>query len=163
GYVDIRQDRAMVHVAYGFAASDIALERRRQKHLGYPGDGLGVALAKALGEPALHVGAHHRGEAVLAREAQAVVPDLAVREMGAGVAEHHTLEALRRIGAEPHAFHAAHRQPAPIDLLEPEPVEHRECIAREPLHRIRPFGHTRAAMAAAIKANEPEMLPEGIE
>src|SRR5262245_46673351 len=85
GYVDIRQDRAMVHVAYGFAASDIALQRRRQKHLGYPGDGLGVALAKALGEPALHVGAHHRGEAVLAREARAVVPGSAVREMVTGV------------------------------------------------------------------------------
>jgi hypothetical protein len=99
------------------------------------------ALAKILGEPALHVGADKWPEAVGAHEFQTLDPESGVRVVAGGVRENELIDAIGRVGAEPLADHAAHRQPAPVDFLNAEPVEHGEHVAAEPLHRIRPLGH----------------------
>ena len=55
----------------------------------------------------------------LLHDRDAVVPDLLVLEIGRGVGEDQPVDALRRVGAEPHADHAAHREAAPVGLVRP--------------------------------------------
>ena len=46
-HLNLRQQCAVIHVAHGLTAGDIAVDRRRHEHLAHPGDGLWLALAEA--------------------------------------------------------------------------------------------------------------------
>src|SRR6266446_3568697 len=91
---DLRQQFAVIHVAHGLAAGDIAFERRRGEHRLQPRDGLRRTFAESLGEPTLHVRWGERWNAFLAHELETVVPRGLVRKITGGVGEHESLDAL---------------------------------------------------------------------
>ena len=73
-------------------------------------------------------------------ELDAVVPGLLVGVMLVRVGEHDLLDPVAGVGAQPHAYHAAHRQAAPVHFLDAEAVGDRERVAAEHVHRVGPFG-----------------------
>ena len=64
------------------------------------------------------------------------------------------MTALRRVGAEPHADHAAHREAAPVGLLDAGGVHDGERVAAEHLHVVGAGGHAGLAVAAPVVAHE---------
>src|SRR5687767_11135914 len=58
-----------------------------------------------------------------------------VGEMTRGVGEHDPVEPVCRVGPEPLADHAAHRQSAPVRGLDIQGIEDREHVAPESLER----------------------------
>ena len=118
------------------------------------------ALAKLLGEPALHVGVDDACQSLFAHHLDAVVPAGLVGKIAGGVGQDELVDAVRRVGAEPLADHAAHRQAAPIDLRDAEAVEDRKHVAAEPLHRIGALRHAGFAVAAPVVAQQAEVLGE---
>ena len=151
---------AEIHVADRLDAGDVALGIGGGEHVGHAPHDLRRALAKALGEPALHVRADQLLETLLAHELDAVGPWRLVGVIEIGVGEHQLLDAVRRVGAEPLAVHAAHRQAAPVDLVDLERIEDGEDVAAETVETVRPLGHAGLAVAAAVVADEAEVLGE---
>ena len=64
------------------------------------------------------------------------------------------------VGPEPHADHAADREPAPMHLGDTEAVENGKHVAPEPLHGIGALRDVRFAVAATVVAHEPEVARE---
>ena len=120
------------------------------------------ASRKGLRQPAIDDALGERRHAVLGDDLDALVPEVLRRHMGGGVAEREPLDAVGRVGAEPLTDQAALRQAAEIGLLHPDGVQDRDRIAAEPFDGIGPLRRVRAAMAAAVIADDPEMLAEGL-
>ncbi len=99
-------------------------------------------------------------EALLAHELDAVVPRRLVGVIEIGVGEDQFLEAIRRVGAQPLAVHAAHREAAPIGFFDLERVEDRDDVAPETVEAVRALGRAGLAVAAAVVADEAEVLGE---
>jgi len=90
----------------------------------------------------------------------AVGPRALVGVVEVGVGEHQLFDAVRRVGAEPLPVHAAHRQAAPIYFFDLQRVEDGEDVAAEQLEAIGALAGAGLAVAAAIGADEAEVLGE---
>ena len=121
-------------------------------------DGLRRAVAETLGEPALHVRVDQFGQTFFLYELDAVVPRPLVGVMVIRVREDELLDAVGSIRSQPLADHAAHRQAAPVEFFDLECIGDGEHVAPEALHRIGAFRCVRLAVAAAVIANDTEML-----
>ena len=97
-------------------------------------------------------------DAAFLHRLDAVEPVGRIGIVAGGVGEDDLAEPLRRIGAEPLSDHAAHRQPAPMHLLDIEVVEDRQHVAAETLHRIGAGRHAGLAVAAAVVADDAKQL-----
>ena len=109
-------------------------------------------------QPARQHGVGDRGDAALLHRLDAVVPACRVRVMAGGVGQHDLAEPVGRVGAQPLADHAAHRQAAPMGLCDVEVVEDRQHVAAEAFQRIGPRRHVRLAVAAPVVTDDAEHL-----
>src|SRR4029077_19368898 len=158
--LDVRIAGAKIHGGDRLAASDIAGHLCRHEYLAHAVDGLRGACAEAFCEPALHIGVDHFRQSLLSYEFDAIIPGTLVGVEAIGVGEHEFFYAVGRIGSEPLADHAAHREAAPIDLFYLESVEHREYVATEALHGVGTLWYARLAVATPVVPDEPEVLRE---
>ena len=113
----------------------------------------------AVSQPAMTVSATD-GDAAFLHRLDAVEPVGRIGIVAGGVGENDLVEALRRVGAEPLSDHAAHRQSAPVHLLDVEVVEDRQHVAAEALHGIGAGRHAGFAVAAAVIADHAKQLRE---
>ena len=81
-------------------------------------------------------------------------------KLGAVAAENEAVDPLRRLRREPHADDPADRKAAERDTLEAELVEQAEGVAAQIVDRVRARRDRRAAVAAAVVAEEPEARRE---
>ena len=157
---DFGQECALIQRAQGFAAGEIALHRRRDQHRLHIRCDLRLALAEVRGQPAGNHGVGHRRDAAFLHRLDAVVPVGRIGIVAGGVGKNDLAEPLRCVGAEPLSDHAAHRQSAPVHLLDVEVVEDRQHVAAESLHGIGAGRHAGLAMAAPVIADYPKKLGE---
>ena len=99
-----------------------------------------------------------RCHAAFLHRLDAVEPVGRIGIVAGGVGENDLAESLRRVGAEPLSDHAAHREAAPVRLLDVEIIEDRQHVAAEALHRIGAGRHAGFAVAAPVVADDAKDL-----
>src|SRR6185437_1599463 len=126
-------------------------------HLRHAGDGLWRAITKVLGEPAFHIGADQLAKALFLYELDAVGPRPLVSVIKIRIGEHELFDAVGCVGAEPLAVHAAHRQTAPVHLLDLERVEDCDNVAAKTLEAVGALAHAGLAVTATVVAHQTEV------
>jgi hypothetical protein len=160
GKFDVGNRPALVHVAYGRAAADIAGGIDRDHHLAHAGDGFRFLIEKFFREPDAENRVGDRFHALGADRGDAGVPGVRRLALGRGIGKDHALEALGRRAREPHAGHAAHGEAAVGHTRKFERVENRQDIAAEPLDRIGAVRRAGLAVAALIVADDAKVFGE---
>ncbi|MFK4579889.1 hypothetical protein ABIF83_003336 [Bradyrhizobium ottawaense] len=134
--LDLRQQRALVERRQRLAAGEVAFDGGGEQHRLHPRGDVRLALAEVLRQPSRDHGIGDRGDAALLHGVDALQPFGRLGIVAGGIGEDELAEALRRVGAQPLPDHAAHRQAAPMHLLDVEVVEDREHVAAEALHGV---------------------------
>ena len=151
---DRLDDLAVIHVAHRLAAGDVAFRLGGEEHVARSTSiFFGSRSRKSLVNQRSIVPPTIALQALLPHRLDAAVPDLLVGEIGRRVGEDQPVDALRRVGAEPHADHAAHREAAPVGLVDLRGVEHRQHVAAEHLHGVGAGRHAGLAVAAPVVAH----------
>ena len=154
-----RPDRlAQVHVADRGAAAGVALRRGLEDHLAHPLDhdrGLG---AERLGEPALDHAVGERRHALLARDLDALVPEVLRLHVAGGRAQGQAAQPGPVRGAQQLPDHAAFGEAAEVRALDAEAVEQAERVVDQGLEAVGARRRRAAAVAAAVVAQHPVAL-----
>lgn len=155
---------AVVGVTHGGAVGGVALGGGLRQHAD---DGLELGrlgLGEAQGEPAgdgrIAQVTHGLGAAG-ERGVDARVPDFRSADLGGGVAQHQTLDALRGVDGQPLAGQAAHGQAAGAGLLDVQGIQQGQHVAAQLLDAIGTFADQGLAVATGVVAQHLEVPSEG--
>ncbi|MCY1436319.1 hypothetical protein D9M71_524380 [compost metagenome] len=151
-------------IAHGRAVGRVTLRRSLREHTD---DGLDLARLRQ-GE----IGGEPAGDGGIAQVAHGLrstgqhgvdarVPHAPVTDLGGGVAQHQTLDTLRRVDRQPLADQATHGQTAEARLGNVQRIQQGQYVAAKLFDAVRAVSDGRATVATGVVAQHAEVFGEG--